>query len=339
MSFVVAALYHFADLPDPAGLVVDLQARCQAAQVQGTLLVASEGVNGTIAGSRESIDATLHYLRSVPGLEQLEHKESFCDTAPFLRLKVKQRAEIVTMGVDTVRPADRVGTYVEPEDWNELIAQDDVVLIDTRNDFEVRVGSFEGAINPNTVSFSEFPAYVASNLPPSKHKRVAMFCTGGIRCEKASSHLLDQGYEEVYHLKGGILRYLEKIPAAHSKWRGECFVFDRRVSVVHGLGVGSYELCHGCQSPLSPEQRAHPLFVQGVACEYCAETLSSERRKALEMRLQQIHLASERGEDHLGVDEEELRRRRQVKEQAKEQLKEQARRDRLARDSRSEPSV
>lgn len=317
MSYVVAALYHFADLPDYQSLVGKVEAECKKLKIQGTLLLASEGINGTIAGSRTGIDAILNYLREIPGLAPLVHKESFCETAPFFRMKVKERKEIVTMGVEGVRPVDLVGTYVEPKDWNELISQDDVVLIDTRNDFEYRVGRFAHAVDPDTVSFTEFPGYVETNLSPKKNKRVAMYCTGGIRCEKATSHMLEQGYEEVYHLKGGILKYLEEIPKEESLWHGECFVFDRRVSVGHGLDVGSFELCHGCQSPLSEEQREHEQFTFGVACEYCADTLTPERRVGLEMRLSQMRLAEERGEDHLGMGQEQMRARRKMKAEAK----------------------
>ncbi len=318
MAFVVAALYHFADLDQHETLAGPLEAECKSRSIQGTLLLAAEGINGTIAGAREDIDATLSYLRSLPGLSELVHKESFSESAPFFRLKVKVRDEIVTMGIDGVRPLDRVGTYVEPEDWNTLIEQEDVILIDTRNDFEVRVGTFENAVDPHTTSFTEFPAYVSKELSPAKHKRVAMYCTGGIRCEKASSHLLEQGFAEVYHLKGGILKYLEKVPEEQSKWQGECFVFDRRVSVVHGLKTGSFELCRGCQSPLSPAQREHADYEKGIACEYCAPTLLPNRRAALEERMHQMSLAEERGESHIGMDADDLKRRRRAKEDAKQ---------------------
>ena len=318
MTFVVAALYHFVDLPEHETLLAPLEAHCRKHAIEGTLLLAAEGINGTIAGQRDDMDATLAYLREIPGLGDLVHKESRCEIAPFFRLKIKLRKEIVTMGIDSVRPVDRVGQYVEPEQWNELISQDDVVLIDTRNDFEVRVGHFKNAVDPQTTSFTEFPAYVSKNLSPAKNKRVAMYCTGGIRCEKATSHLLQEGYEEVYHLKGGILKYLETIPESESLWEGECFVFDRRVSVGHGLNVGTFELCHGCQSPLSAEQREHEQYVFGVCCEYCADTITPDRRLGLEMRLSQMKLASERGENHLGMDEEQMYRRRKAKEAKKE---------------------
>jgi UPF0176 protein len=318
MSFVVAALYHFADLDQHEALAAPLEQYCKSRSIQGTVLLATEGINGTIAGKREDIDATLSYIRALPGLGELEHKESFSESAPFFRLKVKVRNEIVTMGVSDVRPLDRVGTYVEAEDWNALIEQDDVVLIDTRNDFEVRVGQFENAVDPHTTSFTEFPGYVEQHLSPAKNKRVAMYCTGGIRCEKATSHLLEQGFEEVYHLKGGILKYLEKVPAEESKWQGECFVFDRRVSVVHGLKTGSFELCRGCQSPLSPSQREHADYQQGISCEYCAPNLSPSRRSALEERMHQVSLAEMRGESHIGMDAEDLKQRRRAKEEAKQ---------------------
>ncbi len=234
-AFVVAALYKFVDLPDYADLRAPLRAIMDAHKVKGTLLLAREGVNGTIAGSRDGIDAVLAHLRSDPRLADLEHKESYCDAQPFLRAKVRLKKEIVTLGVPGVDPNARVGTYIDPKDWNALIADPDVILIDTRNDYEVAIGTFEGAIDPKTASFGEFPEYVRANLDPRTHKKVAMFCTGGIRCEKASSFMLQEGFEEVFHLKGGILKYLEEIPAEQSRWRGECFVFDERVALGHGL--------------------------------------------------------------------------------------------------------
>ncbi len=319
MSYVVAALYHFVDLADHAALLEPMKAHCQEHNITGTLLLAAEGINGTIAGTREDMDKTLAYLRKIPGFAALDHKESFCEDPPFFRLKIKLRKEIVTMRVDDVRPLDKVGQYIEPEDWNALISQEDVVLLDTRNDFEYRVGHFEGAIDPDTVAFAEFPDYVKNNLSPVKNKKVAMYCTGGIRCEKATSHLLEQGYEEVYHLKGGILKYLEIIPEEESLWKGECFVFDRRVSIGHGLGVGSFRLCHGCQSPLSAEQREHSLFEFGICCEYCSDTMTEARRHGLGMRLEQMKLAQSRGEKHIGMDKEQMYRRRKEKEAFKEE--------------------
>ena len=232
---VVAALYKFVHLPDFAERREPILDYCVTQGIKGTILLAEEGINGTIAGSRAAIDAVLTFLRSDPRLTDLEHKESIADTHPFERMKVKLKQEIVPLGVPEIDPNQKVGTYVTPEEWNEIISDPDVVVIDTRNDYEVQIGTFKGAINPQTKAFREFPDYVRQHLDPSKHKKVAMFCTGGIRCEKASSFMLEEGFEEVYHLKGGILKYLEEVPTQKSLWEGECFVFDQRVAVRHGL--------------------------------------------------------------------------------------------------------
>lgn len=228
---VVAAFYHFTELPDYESLRNPLKEFCDAHQLKGTILLAKEGINSTIAGSRDAIDALLEYLRKDPRLQNLEHKESYCQGVPFQRMKVRLKKEIVTLGVPDIDPRYRVGTYVEPKDWNELIADPDVIVIDTRNTYEVEFGTFKGAINPNLETFGEFPQYVQEQLNPEKHQKVAMFCTGGIRCEKASAYMLSQGFSEVYHLKGGILKYIEEVPKEESIWEGECFVFDDRVSI------------------------------------------------------------------------------------------------------------
>jgi UPF0176 protein len=228
---VIAAFYHFTELPDYESLQNPLKEFCNAHQLKGTILLAKEGINSTIAGSRDAIDAVLAYLREDPRLQNLEHKESYCQGVPFQRMKVRLKKEIVTLGVPDIDPRYRVGTYVEPKDWNELIADPDVIVIDTRNIYEVEFGTFKGAINPNLETFGEFPQYVQEQLNPEKHQKVAMFCTGGIRCEKASAYMLSQGFSEVYHLKGGILKYIEEVPAEESVWEGECFVFDDRVSI------------------------------------------------------------------------------------------------------------
>ncbi|PZU93553.1 MAG: hypothetical protein DCE90_16415 [Pseudanabaena sp.] len=230
-STVVAAFYHFTELPDYAEWQTTLKEFCELHQLKGTILLAKEGINSTIAGSREAIDALLAYLRNDPRLKELEHKESFCQGMPFQRMKVRLKKEIVTLGVPDINPNVQVGTYVEPHEWNQLIADPDIVLIDTRNNYEVEFGTFKGAINPNLEAFGEFPNYVKKNLDPQKHQKVAMFCTGGIRCEKASAYMLAQGFSEVYHLKGGILKYIEEVPKEESVWEGECFVFDDRVSI------------------------------------------------------------------------------------------------------------
>jgi UPF0176 protein len=229
--YVVAAFYHFTELADYQTLRTPLKDFCDAHQLKGTILLAKEGINSTIAGSREAIDALLAYLRSDPRLHNLEHKESFCQGVPFQKMKVRLKKEIVTLGVPDIDPRHRVGTYVEPKDWNALIADPDVILIDTRNNYEVEFGTFKGAVNPNLETFGQFPHYVQEQLSPEKNQKVAMFCTGGIRCEKASAYMLSQGFSEVYHLKGGILKYIEEVPTEESIWEGECFVFDDRISI------------------------------------------------------------------------------------------------------------
>ena len=291
---VVAALYHFARLDDFRDLREPLLALCQAQDIRGTLLLAQEGVNGTISGTRASIDAVLARLRADPRLAALEHKESFSDRHPFLRLKVKLKQEIVTLGVPFVDPNAVVGTYVDPRDWNALISDPDVVVIDTRNDYEVAIGTFAGAVDPKTRSFREFPRYVSEQLDPAKHRKVAMFCTGGIRCEKASSYMRQQGFETVYHLKGGILKYLEEVPESESLWQGECFVFDERVGVTHGLKAGEAGLCHGCRRAVTPADRASPKYEEGISCPACHDELTGEQRARFAERRLQLRLAAER---------------------------------------------
>lgn len=299
-KIIVAALYKFAKLPDYQELQPELFDFCVKQDLYGTLLLAEEGINGTVAGSRAGIDALIAFLRADPRFADLEHKESYADEMPFTRMKVKLKKEIVTLGVAGINPNEKVGTYVAPEDWNALISDPDVVLIDTRNGYECDIGTFRGAIDPKTTTFREFPAYVSQNFNPSKHKKVAMFCTGGIRCEKASSLMVEQGFEQVYHLQGGILKYLEKIPPAESLWQGECFVFDQRISVGHGLKVGEYEQCHGCRHPISPEDRASAKYVEGVSCPHCFSTLSEEKRSRFAERQKQTELALKRGMMHIG---------------------------------------
>jgi UPF0176 protein len=273
MPDVVAAFYKFVHLPDFAGKREPLLAFCQAQDLKGTILLAEEGINGTIAGSRAAIDRLLTLLKSDPRLADLEAKESLTDSRTFDRMKVKLKKEIVTLGLPDVKPSENVGTYVAPKDWNAVIADPEVTVIDVRNDYEVGIGSFVRAENPQTDSFREFPEYVRSNLNPAQHKKVALFCTGGIRCEKASSYMLSQGFEEVYHLQGGILKYLEEVSAESSLWQGECFVFDQRVAVVQGVQDGSYEMCLACGHPISPEEMQSPEYEEGVSCPYCVEKL------------------------------------------------------------------
>ena len=300
MSTVVAALYHFVTLEDYRELREPLLDLCREAGVKGTLLLASEGINGTIAGTREGIDRVLEYLKSDPRLAGLEHKESFDETMPFYRMKVKLKREIVTMGVEGIDPNLVVGTYVKPEDWNKLVNDPDVLLIDTRNDYEYSIGTFKGAVDPHTTSFREFPEYVRSNLDPSKQKKVAMFCTGGIRCEKASAFMLQEGFEEVYHLQGGILKYLEEVPEQDSTWEGECFVFDNRVAVNHQLEKGQYDQCYGCRMPITEEDKRSDKYRKGVCCPHCHDTLSEDQIARFSERQKQIELAKARGEVHVG---------------------------------------
>jgi len=298
--FLVAALYKFAPLEPDATLQVDLKSVCEHQDVFGTLLLAREGINGTIAGPPDGVATVLARLRALPGFATLEHKESWAETQPFLRLKVRLKREIVTMGVTDIDPVDDVGTYVNPKEWNDLITAPDVVTIDTRNDYEVRIGQFEGAINPHTVSFREFPGWFRQFRESRPNARIAMYCTGGIRCEKATAFARMEGVNEVFHLKGGILKYLEEVPEDESRWQGECFVFDRRVAVKHGLEIGSHTLCHGCREPLAPEDLRSPDYVSGVSCPHCVEIRTPEQRERYAERRRQQELARTRGERHLG---------------------------------------
>jgi UPF0176 protein len=298
--YLVAALYKFAPLVPDAALQADLKAVCDQHAVFGTLLLAREGINGTIAGPAAGVQAVLARLRAIPGLAELEHKESPADEQPFLRMKVRLKREIVTMGITDIDPVGDVGTYVEAKDWNELITAPDVVTIDTRNDYEVRIGQFEGAINPETVSFREFPDWFRRFRETRPNARIAMYCTGGIRCEKATAFARMEGVEDVFHLKGGILKYLETVPEAESRWQGECFVFDRRVAVRHGLEAGTHTLCHACREPLGPEDLRSPDYVPGASCPHCVEIRTAEQRERYAERHRQEELARARGEWHLG---------------------------------------
>jgi UPF0176 protein len=303
-KYLTAALYKFVSLPEYQALQAPILAACKIHHIKGTLLLAEEGINGTIAGLSDHIHLLLNYLRTDPlfagKFSDLEHKESFADEHPFYRMKVKLKKEIVTLGVPGVSPTKKVGTYVKPEDWNALISDPDVVLIDTRNDYEVDIGTFKGAIDPKTTTFREFPEYVAKNFDKTKHKKVAMFCTGGIRCEKASSYMLDQGFDEVYHLQGGILKYLETVPEEQSIWQGECFVFDQRVAVKHNLEVGDFDQCYACRHPLSPAEMKSEQYVAGISCPHCYDKVSEEKRVRLSERQKQVALAKQRGETHIG---------------------------------------
>lgn len=309
-NIVVAALYKFVSLPDFHKLREPLLDHCLAQNIRGTLLLAEEGINGTVAGSREAIDSLLAYLKADPRLADLSHKESFDSSQPFYRMKVKLKKEIVTMGIDGIDPNEVVGTYVKPKDWNALISDPDVVLIDTRNDYEVEIGTFKGAVDPKTESFRQFPEYVRQNYNPAKHKKVAMFCTGGIRCEKASAFMKREGFEEVYHLEGGILKYLEEVDQPDSLWQGECFVFDNRVSVKQGLEPGEYALCHGCRWPITDADRQSEKYEEGVSCPACHDTLTDEQRQRFRDRQKQIELARQRNVPHVGAPPPERQRSR-----------------------------
>ncbi|WP_286695783.1 rhodanese-related sulfurtransferase [Spongiibacter sp. UBA1325] len=309
-NIVVAALYKFVSLPDFHELREPLLDHCLAQNIRGTLLLAEEGINGTVAGSREAIDSLLAYLKADPRLADLSHKESFDSSQPFYRMKVKLKKEIVTMGIDGIDPNEVVGTYVKPKDWNALISDPDVVLIDTRNDYEVEIGTFKGAVDPKTESFRQFPEYVRQNYNPEKHKKVAMFCTGGIRCEKASAFMKREGFEEVYHLEGGILKYLEEVDQPDSLWQGECFVFDNRVSVKQGLEPGEYALCHGCRWPITDADRQSDKYEEGVSCPACHDTLTDEQRQRFRDRQKQIELARQRNVPHVGAPPPERQRSR-----------------------------
>ncbi len=298
----IAALYHFTRFPDPAALREPLLALATENGVKGSLLLAPEGINGTIAGPRDGIDAVLAHIRALPGCAALEHKESFAETMPFGRMKVRLKREIVTMGQPDVDPTARTGHYVAAADWNALISDPDTVVIDTRNDYEVGIGTFQGAVDPGTRSFTEFPGWWQDNKDRFTGKRIAMFCTGGIRCEKSTNYLLGQGLNEVYHLKGGILKYLEDVPAEASLWQGECFVFDDRVSVGHGLVPGANSSCGACRRPVTPEDRAHPAFEEGVSCPACEHEYGPADRARFRERQHQMTLAAQRGARHLGAD-------------------------------------
>lgn len=299
-QYLTAALYKFVSLPDYNDLQQPILDACLKHNIKGTLLLAKEGINGTIAGLPNDIQAVLDYLRQDERLKTLEHKESYADSHPFYRMKVKLKKEIVTMGVPEVDPNQVVGTYVKPEDWNNVISDPDVVVLDTRNDYETHIGTFKGAVDPKTTTFREFPKYVEKNLDKTKHKKVAMFCTGGIRCEKASSYMKQQGFEEVYHLEGGILKYLENVPKEESLWEGECFVFDQRVGVKHGLEVGEYDQCYACRMPLSKAEMQSLHYTAGISCPHCHDKTSDAKKAALTERQKQVILAQQRGKNHIG---------------------------------------
>ena len=300
-NIVVCALYRFVALDNYKELQTPLLKVMKDNNVKGTLLLASEGINGTVAATRNEIDHLINWLKAQPALENLTTKESYDSSNPFYRTKVKLKKEIVTMGVEGIDPTQTVGTYVKPKDWNALISDPNVLLVDTRNDYEISIGTFENAVDPKTTNFREFPAYVKENLDPEKHKKVAMFCTGGIRCEKSTAYLKEQGFDEVYHLEGGVLKYLEEVPEEETMWKGECFVFDNRVSVNHQLEKGHYDQCHGCRLPITEEDKKSEQYIEGICCPHCHDTITEEQKHRFEQRELQVRLAKERGLEHIGA--------------------------------------
>lgn len=303
-SFFTTAFYHFTVLDNIKILQPIIQSFCDQNLIKGTILLANEGINGTISGNEKNIlkfhEFIKHNSKFSKVFKGLEYKASWSNKNPFYRMKVKLKKEIVTLGIPEISPTKKVGSYVKPEDWNSLINEPDIILIDARNGYEIDIGSFKNAINPKTSSFRELPEFIKNNLHPKKNKKVAMFCTGGIRCEKASSYMLEEGFEEVYHLQGGILKYLETIPEAESLWQGECFVFDQRVAVTNKLKEGRYSQCFACRHPLSPKEIQDGDYIEGISCSYCISKVSEEKKANLKERQKQINLAKIRGEDHIG---------------------------------------
>ena len=297
----VAAFYHFAKLDDFAEYKNLLLDKCNSLDLLGTILLANEGINGTISGSASAISDILGFIRSDERLKNLIHKESYAEEPPFLRMKVKLKSEIVAMGVNNINPSNITGTYVKPEDWNDLISDPDVIVIDTRNNYEVEIGTFSDAINPGTNSFRELPKWIKKNQAMFRRKKVAMFCTGGIRCEKSTAFMKELGFKSVFHLEGGILKYLETTQKEKSLWRGECFVFDQRVSVGHGLKVGPYDLCHACRNAINQEDKLSPYYRLGISCPKCFGKISEEKRGRFAERQKQIELAEKRKDKHLGA--------------------------------------
>ncbi len=326
-QIVVSALYKFVTLDDFETLRQPLLDTLIKHQVKGTLLLAKEGINGTIASDRQGIDSVLNWLRADPRFADIETKESYEQEMPFYRSKVKLKKEIVTMGVNGIDPKKIVGTYVKPQDWNALISDPEVLLIDTRNDYEVQIGAFKGAVNPQTETFREFPRYVQDQLDPGKHKKVAMYCTGGIRCEKSTAFLKEQGFEEVYHLQGGVLKYLEEIPVEQSLWQGECFVFDNRVAVNHAMEKGQYDQCYACRYPITEQDKNSPHYQPGISCPHCYDKVTEQQRQRFQEREKQVQMAKQRGEEHIGSATREAGlQRRALKYQHKEQQRQKKQR-------------
>lgn len=319
-TIVVTALYHFVRLEDYKNLRQPLLKIMLENNVRGTLLLAKEGINGTIAGEREGTDKVLNWLRQDARLSDFDCKESFTETLPFYRTKVKLKKEIVTMGVEGIDPTNKVGRYVKPEDWNALISDPDTLLIDTRNDYEYQIGTFKNAVNPDTTTFRQFPRFVKDNLDPKQSKKVAMFCTGGIRCEKSTAFLIELGFKDVFHLQGGIIKYLEEVPEDDSMWQGECFVFDNRVAINHDLEKGSYEQCYACRYPITQEEMQSKHYQEGVSCPHCFDKVTDEQRERFAEREKQMLLAKQRGEHHIGGDMSEIIKKRHDRKLHKKQV-------------------
>ncbi len=322
-QYIVCAMYKFVALENYEAMRQPLLEKMEEQGIKGTLLLASEGINGTVSGPREGIDNLLAYLNSDPRINPISYKESLHDEQPFYRTKVKLKKEIVTMGVEGIDPRHTVGTYVKPKDWNDLISDPDVLVIDTRNDYEIEIGTFKHAVDPKTKTLREFPDYVKDNMDPEKHKKVAMFCTGGIRCEKSTAYLKEQGFDEVYHLEGGILQYLEDVPAEESLWEGDCFVFDNRVAVNHDLQKSQYDACYACRLPITEEDKQSDKYEPGVSCPHCHGTHSDDQIARFREREKQVQLAKARSEEHVGSDARlamEKRRQEKAEEQRQRAL-------------------
>ncbi len=323
-TYVVCAMYKFVALENFQEIRQPLLTVMEENQICGTLLLAKEGINGTVAGSRSAIDNLLAWFAQDVRLANISYKESSTEEKPFKRCKVKLKKEIVTMGVDGIDPRHIVGTYVKPNDWNALISDPEVFVVDTRNDYEVQIGTFENAKDPNTKTFREFPDYVKENMDPAKHKKVAMFCTGGIRCEKSTAYMKEQGFEEVYHLEGGILKYLEEVPVEETMWKGECFVFDDRVTVDHELNAGQYDQCHACRMPILEEDKARSEYTKGVSCHHCFDKTTPEQRSRYAERERQMELAKQRGEIHVGSDAAKILAAKKAEKKARLQAQQAA---------------
>lgn len=316
-QYVSCALYKFVTLPNYEALREPLLEAMSQNNVFGTLLLAREGINGTVSSTREGVDALLAWIAQQPGLENIDTKESYHSEIPFYRSKVKLKKEIVTMGVEGIDPRQVVGTYVKPQDWNDLISDPEVLVVDTRNDYEVEIGTFKNAVDPKTTSFREFPDWANKNIDRAKTKKIAMFCTGGIRCEKSTAYMKEQGFEEVYHLEGGILKYLEEVPKDQTLWQGECFVFDNRVAVDHDLKRGSYDQCHACRMPITEQEKTLDSYQEGLSCHHCFDRVSDEQKQRFAQRQKQVQLAKARGEKHIGSAAQQDTERRRAEKKAR----------------------